>query len=123
MHDTPCTALTHERGLAVSPIVFSVPTAGACVVLIAHNLHPKNRGAARPHRGASQADCATLLAALEKAGAALGLELHVERVREPGQYAAAFDSWQRRRSARQVRRQRSIPTCYRSAPRRAPMVA
>ena len=39
----------------------------------------------------------TLLAALEKAGAALGLELHVERVREPGQYAAAFDSWQRRR--------------------------
>jgi len=38
-----------------------------------------------------------LLQALTQAAALLGLELHVERVREPGQYAAAFDSWRRQR--------------------------
>jgi putative tryptophan/tyrosine transport system substrate-binding protein len=38
-----------------------------------------------------------MLAAVAQAGAALGLELHVERVREPGQYAAAFDGWRRQR--------------------------
>jgi putative ABC transport system substrate-binding protein len=39
----------------------------------------------------------TLLQALAQAAAVLGLELHTERVREPGQYAAVFDGWRRQR--------------------------
>jgi putative tryptophan/tyrosine transport system substrate-binding protein len=38
-----------------------------------------------------------LLQALAQAAAVLGLELHIERVREPGQYAAVFDGWRRQR--------------------------
>jgi putative tryptophan/tyrosine transport system substrate-binding protein len=38
-----------------------------------------------------------MLQALEQAAAGLSLQLHVERVREPGQYAAAFDAWKRQR--------------------------
>ncbi len=38
-----------------------------------------------------------MLQALEQAAAGLSLLLHVERVREPGQYAAAFDGWRRQR--------------------------
>jgi putative ABC transport system substrate-binding protein len=38
-----------------------------------------------------------MLQALAQATAVLGLDLHVERVREPGQYAAVFDGWRRQR--------------------------
>ena len=39
----------------------------------------------------------SMLAAVTPAAAALGLDLQVERVVEPGQYAAVFDRWQRLR--------------------------
>jgi putative ABC transport system substrate-binding protein len=39
----------------------------------------------------------TLLQAVAQAAAAMGLELHVERVIEPGQYSAAFEGWRRQR--------------------------
>jgi putative tryptophan/tyrosine transport system substrate-binding protein len=38
-----------------------------------------------------------MLLALAQAATVLGLELHIERVLEPSQYAAAFDGWRRRR--------------------------
>ena len=38
-----------------------------------------------------------MLQALAQAAAVLGLDLHVERVREPDQYAAVFDGWRRQR--------------------------
>ncbi|MEO6626207.1 MAG: ABC transporter substrate-binding protein [Burkholderiaceae bacterium] len=38
-----------------------------------------------------------MLATVEQAAVVLGLVLHVERVREPGQYAAAFEGWRRQR--------------------------
>jgi len=38
-----------------------------------------------------------MLQALAQATAVLGLDLHVERVSEPGQYAAVFDGWRRQR--------------------------
>ena len=38
-----------------------------------------------------------MLATVEQAAAVLGLELHVERVREAGQYAAVFEGWRRQR--------------------------
>ena len=38
-----------------------------------------------------------MLEAVGQASATLGLELQVERVREPGQYAGAFEGWRRQR--------------------------
>jgi putative ABC transport system substrate-binding protein len=38
-----------------------------------------------------------MLAGAAQAAAVLGLDLHIERVREPGQYAAVFEGWQRQR--------------------------
>jgi putative ABC transport system substrate-binding protein len=38
-----------------------------------------------------------MLQALAQAAAVLGLDLHVERVRETDQYAAVFDGWRRQR--------------------------
>jgi len=38
-----------------------------------------------------------MLAAMTRAAGVLDLELHVERVREPAQYAAVFDGWRRQR--------------------------